>query len=213
MPAERVTSKTPWHIVLILDDSGSMTGTPATQVNEGVSAMIEELKLISQGMKPYFKISVIKFGSDSEVLCEAVNENSVDLNLVATLSGDSGSTNAAAGLNEAYELLKRNTGESTDFNPYVFFFSDGEPDDEDEAINSANRLKSLVIAAGEPRIVTIGAGQPNDDFMRKVASNVELYKFFGSDFSKVARFFPNIGTVASQAGGGTNAVDAGIVNI
>jgi uncharacterized protein YegL len=213
MPAERVTSKNPWHIVLILDDSGSMVGTPASQVNQGVSAMIEELKLISQGMKPYFKVSVIKFGSDSEVLCEAVSENNVDLNLVATLQGDSGSTNAAAGLNEAYELLKRNQGESTDFTPYVFFFSDGAPDDENEALNAANRLKSLVVQAGEPRIVTVGAGHPNDGFMSKVASNVELYKFFGQDFSKVARFFPNIGTVASQAGGGVAAVDAGIVNI
>src|SRR5947209_8035764 len=129
MPASRVTSTSPWHIVLVLDDSVSMEGNPAEEVNKAVAAMIDELKLMSMGMKPYFKLSVITFGSRPDVVCEAVSEQSVDMSKAASLKGDSGSTDAEAALEEAYRLLQKNPGVATDFTPYIFFLSDGAPDD------------------------------------------------------------------------------------
>ena len=41
MPASRVTSKSPWHIVLVLDDSASMEGSPSADVNEALRELID----------------------------------------------------------------------------------------------------------------------------------------------------------------------------
>ena len=139
-PTGRVQSAYPWHIVFVLDDSGSMSGQPAKDLNEAIQAMIDELELVSQGTKPFFKISVISFGSNSTILCEAVNEQGVPVNSITNFAGNSGSTNTSAALNDAVAVLKRNPGQVTDFEPFVFFMSDGFPDNESAALYSADQL-------------------------------------------------------------------------
>ncbi|MDX6406860.1 MAG: molecular chaperone DnaK [Blastocatellia bacterium] len=211
MPASRVNSMSPWHIVLVLDDSGSMIGSPADEVNNAVTAMIDELKLMTSGMKPYFKLSVITFGTRPELVCEAVSEQAVDMNKAASLKGDSGSTNAEAALEEAYQLLRKNPGAATDFTPYIFFLSDGAPDDVDAALAAGDKLKKMSIAAGTPKLVTIGFGPVNDDFMQKLASNTEMYKKL-QDYRQIVKIFPAIGTIA-QTATGTEGMDQAIMNL
>src|SRR5262249_9078910 len=116
MPAPRVTSNSPWHLVFVLDDSESMTGAAANTLNQA----LEEMKLLSQGTKPYFKISVIVFGSHVKVIAEAESEQTLDKAKVTSFSGTSGTTDMAAALNEAATLLKRRSGNANDFDPYVF---------------------------------------------------------------------------------------------
>lgn len=211
MPASRVTSNSPWHIVLVLDDSGSMSGPPADEVNNSVTAMIEELKIMSMGMKPYFKLSVITFGSRPDVVCEAVSEQAVDMNKAAALKGDSGSTDAAAALEEVHTLLQKNPGAATDFTPYIFFLSDGAPDDVNSALAAGDKVKEMAIAAGTPKLVTIGFGSVNDDFMGKLASNTEMYKKL-QDYKQIVKIFPAIGTIA-QTATGTDGMDQAIMNL
>ena len=211
MPADRITSKSPWHIVLVLDDSGSMQGDPVRDVNEAVTAMTDEMKIISGGLKPYFKISIISFGSRPEVICEATSEQAVDLSKAAALKGDSGTTDAAAALNEVIALLQRSPGQPTDFTPYVFFLSDGAPDDEGAALAAGDNLKRLSISSGGPRVVTIGFGDVKDDFMKKLATNPELYKKLAQS-KEITKLFPAIGTIA-QSATGTGSVDQAIMNL
>jgi uncharacterized protein YegL len=212
MPANRVQSAHPWHVVLILDDSGSMSGAPADDLNKAIKAMIDEFQILSMGVKPYFKVSIISFGSDFKVLSEAQSEQQVDVTKVSNFNGESGSTNAAAALDEACNLLARNPGKDTDFTPFVFFMSDGNPDDESAAIAAGNKLKSLSIPAGTPRVVTIGLGSDvNDSFMQKLASNSELYKHV-KDSKEIIKLFPAIGTIAGSATGAA-AVEQAFVNI
>lgn len=211
MPADRVTTKTPWHIVLVLDDSYSMQGDPAANVNKAVETMIDEMRVMSNGTKPYFKVSILRFGSDVEPLCTAVSEQAIDMSSVTTLAGESGSTNAAGALDAAVRLLEANPGQATDFTPYVFFLSDGEPDDAGAALKAGSALKSLAVAAGTPRLITIGFGDANDDFMRNLATNKELYKKL-NDHREVTRLFPQIGTIASSQVG-IQAVDTAIMNL
>jgi uncharacterized protein YegL len=211
MPADRVWSNSPWHVVLVLDDSESMSGQPVKDVNQAVTTMVDEMKIISGGLKPYFKLSIVKFGSVPKVLAECQSEQTINLNSAVSLAGNSGSTDAAAALSAAARVLEKNPGRDTDFTPYVFFLSDGAPDDEQAALKAADSLKKLSIAAGTPRIVSVGFGDVNDDFMRKVASTPELYKGFASS-ADMARFFPVIGTIAATASG-TKGVDDGIMNL
>jgi hypothetical protein len=87
MPAPRVTRNSPWHIVFVLDDSDGMNGEPAKALNEAMEGMLEEMKLMSQGTKPYFKLSFIAFGSSVEVLAEAQTEQQADPLRIGRLAG------------------------------------------------------------------------------------------------------------------------------
>jgi uncharacterized protein YegL len=212
VPAPRVTSNSPWHLIFVLDDSGSMSGTAANNLNEGLDTMIEEMKLMSQGTKPYFKLSVIVFGTNAQVVSEAESEQKVDKTKVTSFSGNSGGTNLTEALGEATRILKRHPGNATDFDPYVFLLTDGQADDESTAVSAAKTLLGTQVAAGKPRLIAIGLGDNvNMSFLQKIASNPELAKHLHKP-SELVKFFPAIGTVVSSAGG-AQAVDQAIVDI
>src|SRR5262249_27858865 len=177
MPAPRVTSNSPCHLVFGLDDSESMSGTPADTLNRALDEMIEEMKLLSQGTKPYFKISVVVFGSHVKVIAEAESEQTLDKAKITSFAGSSGTTNMAAALNEAATVLKRRPGTANDFDPYVFLLTDGQADDASAALSAAQAIRSMEVAAGKPRVVAIGLGDGvNMPFLQQVASNQELAK-------------------------------------
>ena len=207
MPATRITSKNPWHIVLVLDDSGSMSGQPSADVNEAVKELISEMETASMGQKPYFKVSVISFGSNYHTLAEAVPETDLDENVVANFSGSSGSTNAAAALDEAARVLSNNPGLETDFEPFVFFLSDGYPDNAPQALQAADKIKNLSLPSGTPRLVTLGFGSVDDSFMGSVANNSELYKKMNSS-RDIVQLLPAIGTIGTQASGAADIEEA-----
>lgn len=207
MPASRVTSKNPWHMVLVLDDSGSMSGQPCADLNEAIKELIDALVTASMGQKPYFKVSVISFGSNYQTLAEAVTENDLDENVVANFSGNSGSTNAAAALDEAARILKNNPGQETDFEPFVFFLSDGHPDNAAQALQAADTIKNMSLPSGTPRIVTLGFGSVDDGFMGSIANNSELYKKMNSS-KDIVQLLPAIGTIGTQAGGAEDVEEA-----
>lgn len=214
MPSNRVTSASPWHVVLALDDSGSMEGAPAEALNEALRLMIAEMEVIAKGTKPYFKISIVAFGSIARVLAEAKGEKEIEVDHIAAFKGASGSTNAAEGLRAALEILERHPGRETDFRPYVFFFSDGYPDEgyEQEALDMAVKLKEVDIAAGRPTVVAIGLGEANEDFMRALASNPDFYVRL-EGVEQLKTIFPQIGTVAGEKAGGEAEINQAFLNL
>lgn len=200
MPASRITTKTPWHVILVLDDSCSMKDDgKISALNEAIERMIDEMRyLTGGGKKKYFRISIISFGSFPVILAEADNEQNIDIDRVVSMNGDSGSTNAAAALECARELLLRNPGSVTDFNPFLFFFSDGEPDDQSEALAVGEQLKGMVLPCGALSLVTVGIGEANDYFMSELATRregVARYRRL-KNAQEISTFFPNIGTRA-----------------
>lgn len=211
MPAERITSLTPWHVVFILDDSGSMSGAPAASVNQALTAMIAEMEILSQGEKPYFRVSIVSFGSHARILAEAQSEQDIDVQSVATFKGDSGGTNMADGLRTAYDILQRNPGKPTDFIPYVFLLTDGFPNDRHSTAEAAKLLTSSEIAAGSPELVAIGIEGHDAEFLKSILKNPELYKGL-EDHTALVRLFPAVGTVAKSQSG-VDAVNKAIANI
>lgn len=210
MPADRITSETPWHVMLIIDDSGSMSGE-SDKVNEALQAMIAEMEVIAKGTKPYFKISIISFGSSAKVIAEAKSERDIDVNKIAVFDGSSGSTNVAEAFRAAADTLRSHPGRPTDFRPYVFFFSDGKPDDPAAALKAATALKELDVAAGQPLVWALGYGGIDPDFMKKVSSDPEFFKEL-PDPSKLISMFPAIGTIAG-AKTGESAINSAIMNL
>jgi uncharacterized protein YegL len=212
MPANRVTSHSPWHVVLLIDDSGSMSGPPAGAVNDALKHLISEMEMASQGKKPYFKVSIIAFGSSPKVIAEAAPETQIDIDAIATFKGDLGGTDAAAAFSEASALLTRNGGTSSDFTPFVFFFSDGAPNSQADAKREAEALKKLDIPAGSPWVISVGFGDAVvESFMRDVASTTELYRHLRTP-SDIISFLPAIGTVAQSSAGGAEGVAEGVMN-
>jgi uncharacterized protein YegL len=206
MPASRVTSNSPWHLVFVLDDSASMEGDPAAALNKALDMMIEEMKLISQGTKPYFKLSVISFGTKPHVIDEVASEQTIDKSKITSFSGSSGSTDMAAALAEAAAVLNRHPGKPTEFEPFVFMLTDGQPDSESAALSAAQAIRHMEVAAGKPRLIAIGLGPSvNMGFLQQVATNPELAKHL-VDPTELTKFFPQIGTVVSSVGGAQGAV-------
>ncbi|MEL7370451.1 MAG: VWA domain-containing protein [Myxococcota bacterium] len=207
MPSLRVSDKNPWHILFLLDDSGSMDGHSADKVNLAMMNMVGELKKLSLGRPPYFRISIIKFGTLVSTVIEHQSEQSISTTDVDTLSGESGTTNAAAAFESAKNLLKKHPGTSNDFEPWVFFISDGVPDDKNAAIHQAARIKALAIPAGSPRIACLGFDNVNDAFMQTVASKPSLYKHLDS-VDLLERILPAIGTQLATTSEGAKGAEA-----
>ena len=211
MPANRVTSEHPWHVVFLIDDSISMSSNGgSTAVNEAMQYMMDEMEQRTKGLKPYFKISIVSFGSDYQDVAVAKSEQDIDTNHVTQFKGNSGTTNAAAALIRACEILESHPGRTTDFEPFVFFLSDGQPDNEALALQAGDRLKAMTIASGQPRVVTIGFGQVNDGFMRSLASNPEVYKRLQTA-DEIVHLLPAIGTIVG--GGGSGGAQSALVDI
>ncbi len=198
MPASRISSISPWHLVLVLDDSGSMQGAPIRMLNEAIERMIDEMKLLSGGMKPYFRISIVSFGSEAKILSEAENEQDIDIKDVTGMKGKSGGTMASKALARARSILERNPGEPSHFDPFLFFFSDGHPHDANEALLEGERIKALSLPSGTVRLITIGVGQANEEFLRQLATQREgIPRYLGlKNVKDVLDFFPDIGTIA-----------------
>ncbi len=210
MPADRISSFSPWHLVLVLDDSGSMYGSRIKTLNEAMERMVDEMRSLSGGLKPYFRLSIIRFGTRPELLAEAKSEMEIKTSAITTMTGSSGGTNAAAALDLAHQVLRRNPGEEKDFDPFVFFFSDGAPDDKSAALNAGERLKALSLPCGKVRLITVGIGEADGVFMRQLATQKNgsgLYRKFGHE-RDILDFFPDIGTIAvSQTSDFRKAVD------
>ena len=213
MTASCVSSRTPWHIVLVLDDSGSMSGQPSQDVNEAIEELICELFVASmEGRKPYFKVSMVSFGSSYHTIAEAVSETDLDKDAVANFGGNSGGTNAAAALDEAARILNSHPGQETDFEPFVFFLSDGHSSNESEALAAAKKIKNLSLPPGAPRIITLGFGSVDDSFMASIASNGELYKKLDSP-RDIVKLLPAIGSIHPCPTGGAAGVEEAIMKL
>jgi uncharacterized protein YegL len=220
MPSDRVSSASPWHVVFIIDDSGSMgvaqgasSQVPAQQVNDALKAMVSEMEVIAKGTKPYFKISIVAFGSSAEIIVEAMSERDIEIDNVATFSGSHGTTRCSQAFRQAADLLRRNPGAATDFRPYVFFFSDGRPDSDDHAaaVQAASDLKAIDIPAGQPAVWAFGYGDLDSGFMKQICSNSEYFKEL-PDASALTKLFPAIGTIAGTKTG-ESAINTAIINL
>src|ERR1700748_3843924 len=79
-----ISSDHPMHIVLIADDSGSMAAkrdgrSGADDATEAIQNWVAELQLQTKGRKPYFRFTLISFGSAVDILAEAKDLNAIDV--------------------------------------------------------------------------------------------------------------------------------------
>ena len=213
MPAERVTSFSPWHIILVLDDSDGVSGNVAQEINAVILDLLAEMETASKGSKPYFRVSAIALG-DTPVVIETFQDvREVEPDRLASVSGGAGQANLASALDEATAILTSHPGNKADFRPYVFIFAGSKDFGERSLLaRSAAKLKRLKIDAGAPKIVAFAFGDADLENLSLLASTPQLAKRPGELSNFLSAFAP-IGTYAGYSLKGEQQIDDIIMNL
>ncbi len=195
----RVTSANPLQVVLIADDSGSMSGAPAQQVTEGLQDFLAKLQSFGRGEKSYFRILFVKFGDRPQVVydfADVLQVKAADF----SVSGASGSTNMDLALDlVATKMEKRRPQSEKDPAPLVIFWSDGQNTGGDP-LPAAQRIKSMMCPCGRtPLLVTCGFGQADRRLLESMATSPEHYKQF-QNAEELVVFLGNVGTLVTTPG-------------
>lgn len=183
------TTSSERDIVLVLDTSGSMSGTPLDETKKASNKFVDTI------LEEDASIGVVTYDSNSDKKCDFSNsKNSLDS--VINELGTGGSTNMEAGMRTADEMLSQSSAEKK----IIVLMSDGEPNDGlvgDELISYADELKKKGIY-----IYTLGFFESVSEkttpqmLMEKIASDGCHYEV--SDADSLVFFF---GDIADQING------------
>ncbi|MDC8003092.1 VWA domain-containing protein [Aureisphaera galaxeae] len=178
------------HIVLILDNSSSMSGRPMRELKSSVE---EYLQLLTCS-KSNDQIAVVSFNSSARIINDPTGNYEMVLNKVSSLWA-SGGTNMSQGLQLAYGLLPQFDRQKATF----ILVSDGLP-------NNANEVVNLVVQNPQIDINTIGVGNGYDEhLLRQIASNSNGKFFPADDITNLTNVFKQI---AKNQGGGITQVNS-----
>ena len=123
-------------VVLVLDDSGSMDGSPRERLREAAKKFSEKILEADEGAK----IAIVAFSDSIKVLLFTSNLNEVR-SFVDNRMGANGGTDVTLGLEGADTTAK--LLQDSAFDRYVksiVTMSDGEPNDDDSAIRRARSM-------------------------------------------------------------------------
>jgi len=199
MPDVRVTSKNPLQVVLIADDSGSMSGPPAKQVTDGIRDFVAKLQSFGRGEKNYFTLFLVKFGDVPQVLHDFTQVLDVDSNSIA-ITGNSGGTNMKQALElVATKMEAKAPASELDPAPLVIFWSDGHNTGDDPR-PAAGRIKAIRCPCGRsPLLIACGIGQADRQLLEAIATSPEHYKELQSA-QELEAFLGNVGTLVTTKG-------------
>jgi uncharacterized protein YegL len=197
--APRVTSKNPLQVVLIADDSGSMSGEPAQKVTEGLQDFIAKLQSFGRGEKSYFRIFFVTFGDQPKVVHEFADVFKVTADSFQ-VTGNSGSTNMDVALEWVATKMEQHRPQSElDPAPLVIFWSDGQNTGGDP-LPAVQRIRSLQCPCGRtPLLITCGFGGADGKLLESMATSPEHFKPFQSA-QELEAFLGNVGTLVTTAG-------------
>lgn len=184
---EMVKTSQPLDIVLVLDTSGSMSGSKMTNLKNAANSFIDATAENNRGLEQdqQTRLAIVQFASGANTrqqLNYVTDQNAQQYK--STINGfrASGATYAEEGLQRAQSVL--DSGGRADVQQIVIFFTDGEPNhqngfDDDvaiEAVNVAHDMKvsgtiiySIGVMNGADASVTDDGGF--NEYMNAVSSN------------------------------------------
>jgi uncharacterized protein YegL len=127
-------------VVLLLDTSGSMTGSPIDELNRALVKLKEDI-LCDPILSQRLEVGIVCFDDDARVE-RPIDLISVDTNMPSLVVG--GITNVVAGMNKAMEIVEerkqfyRSNGEQF-YRPFIVLFTDGAPTNTPEEIETLDQ--------------------------------------------------------------------------
>lgn len=176
-------------VVLVLDTSGSMSGTPIDETKTAATKFVDTV--LNQGAK----VGIVEYSSSASAISQFSSDASSLINEINELNANGG-TNIGDGLSIAEGMLSNSTAKKK----IIVLMSDGEPNTgkvDEELIAYADELKEKDIY-----IYTLGFFESLDDktqaqyLMEKIANEGCHYEV--SDADSLVYFF---GDVADQING------------
>lgn len=124
-----ITKERALPIFILADVSGSMRGMKIQSVNKAIQDMVATLRNVDD-IRGIFKLSVITFGGNDEVIVQQLPTDIKDLEI--TELSASGRTPMGAAISKLKELIEdKEIVKSKDFQPTIVLLSDGCPTDYD----------------------------------------------------------------------------------
>lgn len=124
-----ITKERALPIFILADVSGSMRGMKIQSVNKAIQDMVATLRNVDD-IRGVFKLSVITFGGNDEVIVQQLPTDIKDLEI--TELSASGRTPMGAAISKLKELIEdKEIVKSKDFQPTIVLLSDGCPTDYD----------------------------------------------------------------------------------
>jgi len=186
-------------ICLVLDVSGSMSGTPINELNSGVRLFFDAIKA-DEVAQYAAEICIVTFGSTVEKMLDFM---SVERQTVPTLV-TSGSTPMGEGVAMGLDLLEARKEDykraGVDYyQPWMVVMTDGEPTD--DISSAANRISALVaskkltvfpIAIGDSaNLATLAKLSPTRPPLRLQGLNFkEFFTWLSRSVSRVSQSMP-----------------------
>lgn len=159
---EMVKTSQPLDIVLVLDTSGSMSGSKMTNLKNAANSFIDATAENNRGLEQdqQTRLAIVQFASGANTrqqLSYVTDQNAQQYKNTINGFRASGATYAEEGLQQAQNVLDRNG--RADVQQIVIFFTDGEPNHRNgfdnevaaEAVNTAHEMKqggTIVYAIG-----------------------------------------------------------------
>ncbi len=165
-----------YDIVLLIDQSGSMTGRKITEAKKSCRELIDKMIDFSS-----CEVGLIAFQTSVTVLSALSKDTMFLLKKIKSIRA-MGGTNIKDALGEAEVLFEKSRN-----NRLIILFTDGQPDIMSSTTKKANLVKKSGI-----RIITIGIGEDAaDSYLEKIASQKSDY-YFVKDISGLSGVFKTI---------------------
>ena len=184
---EMVKTSQPLDIVLVLDTSGSMSGSKMTNLKNAANSFIDATAENNRGLEQdqQTRLAIVQFASGANTrqqLSYVTDQNAQQYK--STINGfrASGATYAEEGLQRAQSVL--DSGGRADVQQIVIFFTDGEPNHYSgfdnvvaaDAVNTAHEMKqggTIIYAIGVMNGANASITDDNgfNEYMNGVSSN------------------------------------------
>ncbi|MDR1348071.1 MAG: VWA domain-containing protein [Prevotellaceae bacterium] len=187
--------------VLVLDVSGSMNGTPITELNRGLQDFYNEISA-DDSTSQKLEVSLITFSH----IVTTVQEPSLVEGFTMPALKANGSTVMVDAVNEAIQKVQarkdwyKSTGQNY-YRPWIILMTDGEPDPNQDVDGLASRIKADT-AGKKYAFLPIGVEGANMSVLNKIAGDIPAMPLQGAKFSQFFKWLSaSMGTVVNHEEG------------
>lgn len=194
-------------VVIVLDTSGSMNGTPIDELNKALLTLKEDI-LCDPTLTQRLEVGIVCFDDDARV------ERGIDLITLDTEMPTlqiGGATNVVSGMNKAIELVEERkafykSNNEQYYRPFIVLFTDGIPTNSPEEIEELDQTIQQMSDNKKFVFIPFGVEGADMQFLAKLAAQTADERLSNKakawqmkDVTKFADIFAFVSSSISQA--------------